>query len=103
MEGVLHKYVLEEFKVGAFKYVKDAWRYKLVEAPAYCSDDTPQEECTMVCNFDPADEDASAYAWKRQQWFEDCFARELSAEERGKRFGERVGDFVEDGEGAMVD
>ena len=55
--------MLEELKVGAFKYAKDAWRYKLVEAPKYCSDDTPQEACTMVCGFDPADEDASAYAW----------------------------------------
>ena len=40
---------------------------------------------------------ASAYAWKRQQWFECCFARELSDGERRKRFGDRPGDFVDSG------
>lgn len=39
---------------------------------------------------------ASAYAWKRQQWFDACFHRELSAEDRTKRFGDREGDFVDD-------
>lgn len=37
---------------------------------------------------------ASAYAWKRQQWFDECFSRELSDAERAKRFGDRPGDFV---------
>lgn len=47
---------------------------------------------------------ASAYAWKRQQWFDQCFYRELSFEERAKRFGDREGDFVEEEEedGAQV-
>lgn len=36
---------------------------------------------------------ASAYAWKRQQWLEDCFHRELSSDELALRFGERPGDF----------
>jgi hypothetical protein len=39
---------------------------------------------------------ASAYAWKRQQWFDACFQRELSPESRSKRFGDREGDFVDD-------
>ena len=36
-----------------FKYVKDAWRYKLTESPT-CSADTPQQECHMQCNIDPS-------------------------------------------------
>jgi len=43
---------------------------------------------------------ASAYAWKRQQWFDACFARELSVAERAKTFGDRPGDFHEDEEQA---
>ena len=39
---------------------------------------------------------ASAYAWKRQQWFDACFQRELSADAAALRFGERTGDFVDD-------
>ena len=39
---------------------------------------------------------ASAYAWKRQQWFDDCFHRVLSPEERAKRFGDRDGDLMEE-------
>jgi hypoxanthine-DNA glycosylase len=38
---------------------------------------------------------ASAYAWKRQQWFDHCFERELSEAERAKRFGDREGDLLE--------
>ena len=41
---------------------------------------------------------ASAYGWKRQQWFEACFARVLSPEERSKRFGERDGDLLDEEE-----
>lgn len=37
---------------------------------------------------------ASAYAWKRQQWFDDCFYRELSVADSAKRFGDRKGDFL---------
>jgi len=37
---------------------------------------------------------ASAYAWKRQQWFDDCFDRVLSEAERAKKFGERAGDLI---------
>lgn len=38
---------------------------------------------------------ASAYAWKRQAWFDACFARELSGDEARKRFGDREGDLME--------
>jgi hypothetical protein len=40
----------------------------------------------------------SAYAWKRQQWFDSCFARELCEEERCKRFGDRPGDLLPEDE-----
>ena len=38
---------------------------------------------------------ASAYAWKRQQWFESCFERELSKGACCMRFGDRPGDFFD--------
>lgn len=50
---------------------------------------------------------ASAYAWKRQQWFDWCFQRELGDEEGAKRFGDRGGDFMppgsHSGEGTSVE
>ena len=46
---------------------------------------------------------ASAYAWKRQQWFDDCFHRELGADERAKRFGDRDGDLMDEPQPVEVD
>ena len=40
---------MAKFRLDTLVFVKNMYRYGLAEAPEYCSMDTPQEDCHLVC------------------------------------------------------
>ena len=49
LNGTLSRADLQRLRVFSYVTLKSGWRAKLVEMPKYCSDDTPQSECTPHC------------------------------------------------------
>lgn len=48
-EEVKHKLALDELKASLVTLPKTMWKDEYVEFPTYCSLDTPEEKCTMIC------------------------------------------------------
>ncbi|KAJ8600603.1 hypothetical protein CTAYLR_010048 [Chrysophaeum taylorii] len=54
--------ILGVLKQMSVVFPKTLWRTNLVEYPRYCSDDTPQEECHMICYRPASDEGFREFA-----------------------------------------
>ena len=49
-EAANHTAIVDSFKLGLISVPKNLWKYHLVESPAFCSSDTPQAECYLICD-----------------------------------------------------
>ena len=56
IEAEHHKLNVGMLKESLLDIPKNMWRFKLAEFPTYCSDDTPQQDCHMVCKENVTDE-----------------------------------------------